>query len=143
MKQQLAEIASSCWYCVGIKGVSSLVIGGYAFLFGFQNTETVCGIVALVVFDLLTGMIAARRNGQKIESKKAWKTAVKLAAYGMLLSASYVTTKIIPDVGFIFTVMAAFLALTELISVLENTGKMGYSIPNKLLGQLEHIRDDK
>lgn len=133
---------ASCWYCAGVKAALSFIVGAYAFLFGVQNTETVTAIVVLVIFDLITGVMAARKNGEPVSSRKAWKTAVKMGAYGMLMSAAYLTTRAIPGVGFVFTVMAAFLVLTELISVLENTGKMGYAIPKKLLGQLEHLRDD-
>ncbi len=62
----------------------------------------------------------------------------------MLITTARLSEYSLPDViGYLDETIIAFLCLTELISVLENTGKMGYAIPAQLLNKLKSWRDEK
>lgn len=143
IKQYITQISMSCWYCAWFKSLITVLITFVTFLFGAANFDIIFAIVALMTFDLITGVIAAKIRGERIESRRIWKTAVKMAAYGILMSASYLTGKIIPGGDMIFVATSVWLALTELISIMENVGKMGYSVPQKLLNQLQEMRKEK
>jgi phage-related holin len=63
-----------------------------------------------------------------------------------MISASYITESVIGIQAFdvlITEIMATFIAVTELVSILENVGDLGYIIPKKLLGRLKDFRDAK
>lgn len=133
---QTKEIWVSIWSHAVTKTIFSGVLTVAAFLFGEENYEMLLLLGVLVVIDLLTGMIAAVSQGQPIESRKAFKTATKTVVYLLFFSAAFLTHKIVPYSDFIKTGVISFLAITELLSVMENMAKMGYSLPAKLLNQI-------
>lgn len=122
----------------------AIVFSGIAF--GETNAVIFLGIMILCFIDFVTALVREKKLGAKIESKKAVRTAIKIAIYGMLVSAGYVTESIIgahivnlPIAGTI----SGFIAVTELISILENVGQMGYVIPQKLLNLLQDYAKTK
>lgn len=124
------------------KAVVSGIFTVLTFLFGPDNAQLILGIVVLVTIDLITGLLAAKMGTEPITSRKAFKSAFKMAAYGLLVAASHVTEQIVPAQTYIDDAVIAFLAITELISILENTGRMGFAIPKKLLNQLHKMNDN-
>lgn len=107
-------------------------------------TKAMLAIFFLIIFDWITGIFAAKISGEKIKSSKIIRTPIKIVIYFMLISGARIAEYSLPNaVGYLDDAVIAFLALTELISVLENTGKMGYAVPKKLLKKLIFLRDDK
>ena len=116
-----------------------ILIGLYAFLFDIDKKEMMLLVATLVMFDLLTGVFAARKQNITIESRKLIKTPFKLAVYCLLVSTTHLTDvamHIPNDWLNMETMMIGFLAATEGVSILENVGKMGYAVPQKILGVL-------
>lgn len=111
------------------------------YLFGADNLFIVKAILALIIMDGITGIFAAYKVGDEIRSSRAVRSAYKLAIYGLLLSASHLAGVVTFDTNFVVIIMSTFLALTELISIIENAGRMGFAIPKKLLNQLQEWRD--
>lgn len=143
MKLHLIEILNGfCSTCALKTGVSAIA-GTASYLVGVQNQLAVQSLVVLISFDLITALIAKKKLGEPIESRKALKTVTKLTIYGLFVSAAYLTETIIPGVTFLDSVALSYLAITELISIMENVGKMGYSMPQKLLNQLYELKNDK
>ncbi len=124
-----------------IKFVPSLVIPGFGFLFGVGSEKIMLALLVLVMMDFITGIASAKRAGVPIESRRAVKSAYKVAIYGLLVSAGHLTEGIVPLTTYIEEAVTTFLALTELISIIENAGRMGFAIPAKLLNQLQIWRD--
>lgn len=107
-------------------------------------TKAIVAIFFLILFDWITGIFAAKVSGDVIKSSKIIRTPIKIVVYFMLITGARIAEYSLPEiVGFLDDTVIAFLALTELISVLENTGKMGYAIPKKLLQKLIYWRDEK
>lgn len=141
LKLHTDQIAIRISDSVLLKVAISLSVGIADYFVGTENFTTMGMLFTLIVFDLVTALIAQYKLGNIIESRKALKTATKLFVYTMLVSGTFLTEKIIPGTTFLDNGMISFLAMTELISILENTGHMGYAIPKKMLNRLEDLKN--
>lgn len=128
---------------VYLKALGSGLLSVMGFLFDVNQSVPMTSIIILVIFDTITGIFAAFKTGEKIESKKALRAAIKLFVYSIFISSAYLTGTHLISFPALDGIVMGFIALTELISIMENIGKMGYAIPKKLLNQLESLRDDK
>jgi hypothetical protein len=73
-----------------------------------------------VMLDMITGMIASKKRGEKIESRKMRKTILKLLVYILVASAFYMfQMAVMPAVPFINLVFGLII-ITELKSMTEN-----------------------
>lgn len=133
---------SICTLCLFKVGIGS-IIATFAYLFGTNNNQLLLALVVLVAFDFISAMGGAYKQGVPIESRRALKSASKLVVYGLFISAGHMTSLIVFDSSFIENSILAFLALTELISIMENIGKMGYVVPQVLLNQITDLRDKR
>lgn len=140
VKTQVSEILGSASSLAVLKLPGTFLVGTAEWLFGVGNIASLQMLLALIVIDLITAIGAAFKTGKHIESRKALKTVTKMVVYGAMASAAHLSG-VVMDAGFIVTATLAFLAVTELISIIENAGKMGYAIPNKLLNKLTELRD--
>ncbi len=125
-----------------VKFLPSIFLPIVGVLFGFESQTILRSLFILIIIDFITGIISAYVAGEVIKSRSAIRSAYKTAIYGMLVSAAHLTEQVTPFQTFIEETVVTFLALTELISILENTGKMGFAIPKKLLSKLHKLRDE-
>lgn len=137
----LSDIAISLYTYLSWKIILSILTSAFVFFFGISHTEILKMLLALTGIDMISGMIAAWKSGYPIESRKALKSATKVAVYGLLISAAVLTEKIVPGITYMDEAVISFLALTELISVVENIGTAGYAVPMKLLNRIKELRD--
>lgn len=135
----LTLLAPKMWFS------ALFAVGGL--LFSADAPMILSGIIVLVIFDTVTGVMGAWMRRERVESRRLLRGAFKLVVYAMLLSAAYITDVIAGFAGntwlSIEYAVASFLAATEFVSIVENTGKMGYVVPKKLLNQLEIFRIKK
>ena len=129
---------------VGIKAVVALAVSVYGFAFDALKNDIILALFVLTFFDFVTGIIAAKMTKERIQSARVFRTALKIFVYSMMISGAYLGEKIVPITSaFLDETMLGFLALTELISLIENVGRMGYVVPQKLLNKLEELRGDE
>ena len=106
---------------------SSTVWGGYlaavlgwAMSFILPISDFLVLTSALVILDLITGLLAAKRRGEKIRSRALMRTTIKLTLYFAAMLATegvqYVFAKNVP----LPYITAFTIAITELKSLLEN-----------------------
>lgn len=148
---------SSLIYCINvfskvcehaaIKTFATAGLVSVSFLFDGALALQMQALFVLVILDFIFAIAAAHKtDGQKVESRKAIKTVYKLVLYFGLVSAANVTELALPGIfilqGIDETVIA-FLALTELISVLEHAAEYGLDVPKRLLGQLKEYKSKK
>tara|TARA_R110001592_G_scaffold74778_3_gene226844 strand:- start:5290 stop:5724 length:435 start_codon:yes stop_codon:yes gene_type:complete len=77
-------------------------------------------LIILIIIDLITGIIASIKKSSPFQWSKIFNTLNKLIIYCLILLAAWVIeSKIIPSIPFM-RLVAGFLALTELRSILEN-----------------------
>lgn len=124
-----------------MKVIPAIVLPTFGFFFGFGSEQILLAMMFLVVMDFITGVASAKMSGQAIRSRLAVRSAFKIAVYGLLVSAGHLTEGIVPGNLFIEEAVTTFLALTELISIVENIGKLGFAVPARLLNQLQDWRD--
>lgn len=148
MKEENITYIGSMFYkiCENIM-LKCIFVGGLVVSEFFLDTVLAKSMVALfflILFDWITGMFAAHVNKEKIKSLKILRTPIKIGIYFMLITVARLSEYSLPDVmRYLDETVIAFLALTELISNIENVGKMGYAIPQKLLAKLKSLRDKK
>lgn len=141
IKVQFVQICSRIGDYFSLKVPLALLVGFSDFLLGPESHPITLMLVTLIIFDFITAVMVAIRRGEPIESKRALQTVTKIVVYGVFLSASHLTEQIVPGNTFLDETASSFLAITELISVIENVGHLGYAIPKKLLNRLEEIRE--
>jgi phage-related holin len=78
-------------------------------------------VLVLIVCDLITGVLAARKRGESIKSAGIGRTIVKLVIYELaiglsFLAETYLMGPLIPA----SKIAASLIGTTELLSVLEN-----------------------
>ena len=86
---------------------------------------TLITVMVLVLVDLMTGILAARKRGEKITSSGLKRTVIKFFVYEIVimlgfLTEQYLTGEIVPVVK----VLGGLVGLTELKSVLENAEEL-------------------
>lgn len=139
---QLKEVFGALGHFLDIKLALSLILTLASFLFGVDMQTAMISLVVLMVFDLIMGTTAAcMKTGEGLSSRKAAKTPLKFGVYLLLVSAAHLTDSAIFNGLYIQETMIAFLALTELISILENAGRMGIAVPQKLMDKLKEVRE--
>lgn len=125
------------------KCVASFFFSYYVFFFDIHLIEAAKALLVLIMVDFLTAMFAAKKSGEEIKSSRVFRTPIKILIYFMLVSVTHLMETVTPILSILDETMMTFLALTELISIIENTGRMGYAVPQKLLNKLRDMRDDK
>jgi phage-related holin len=76
-------------------------------------------------------------TGETISSAKVFRSAIKTMIYVMFISAAHLMEMTTPILSFADELVLSFLAVTELISILENVGKMGFAVPKRFLNTLQ------
>lgn len=141
VKNQTREVFGAIPNFLALKVPTTLIVGAAGWLFGSQNVEMVGILTAMIALDLITAIISEFKQGNPIESRKALKTVTKTVVYGTMVAGAHLCGKVI-GVTFLDGAVTSFLAVTEFISILENIGKAGYSIPNVLLNRLQMMKEE-
>ena len=83
---------------------------------------------ALVICDLITGVMAARKAGQPITSKGIKRTVVKLLVYDLAILLAHITEVYLTQHSIpVLNVVTSIIGITELKSCLENLQKISGS----------------
>jgi toxin secretion/phage lysis holin len=122
------------------KLAAGVVFSVGSFFFDSLHTDALYALFALIIFDFLAALLAAYRGRVPIESRKVFKTALKIAVYFGVVSAAYITETAVP-ISLIDEVILGFLVVTELISILENAAKAGFAVPTGLLRVLTDYKN--
>ena len=117
-----------------------------SFFFGDMEVAFLVGLGVLVTFDLITGILAARKsNDDFILSRMIASTGIKAGVYLMCISAGSITEnsiKHLPDgLKLINDGILGVFILSELTSILENAGLMGYNTPKRLLKKIKNVQN--
>ena len=115
-----AMVAYSQLKCAGAIGVLT-----YSFFFGDIEKQIISAVVVLALFDMITGVMAAVKSGKSVESKKLFKTSIKLFVYMLMISAGHLTESAIGYELKVDEIITAVIAITEIISILETLHEWG------------------
>ena len=115
------------------KFLGAALLSMFDFMFGLGNQNLLMALFTLIIIDMLTGIMAAYKQHEIVSSRKAFKTGTKSIVYALFIAAANLVNTIAPWANFTVPTVASFLALTELISIMENSAKLGYSMPQRIL----------
>lgn len=125
-----------------IKIAAALAFAILAYFFDPLEATALVALFALILLDFVYGVAAAKKTGLPITSAKIRRSAIKMAVYFSLIAAAHISEYAIPaQIGFLDETVTAFLVATELISIMENVGRLGFAIPMRLLNQLQNYTD--
>jgi len=117
---------------VGVSGAAvSFLFGGWSTLLGV--------LLAFVVMDYMSGMVAAAIEGVLSSSVGLKGIARKVFIFGMVASAHLVDTAIAQ--GHVFRDAVIFFYLSnELLSIVENSGRIGLPVPDIIRQAVEILK---
>lgn len=117
--------------CAGALGILLL-----QFSFGSIGFQIVVAVIMLIIIDTLTGLIGSYKQGKEITSKRFFDSVIKLLLFPMIIaSASITQTAIGTAILALPQLVAGYLAMHEFLSIIENFGRIGYKIPQKVLNK--------
>ena len=95
-----------------------LVMSIFAVIAPLQETVLAMGFI--IFADMVMGIIASLKIGEKITSKKLRLTATKMVVYNILLLVSFITEKYMVSWVPFTRICLAFLGITEIYSIGES-----------------------
>lgn len=116
--------------------------GGVLFSLVGADTLAYEVVVILTVIDLITGVIVAFQK-KELSSRKGFKTVYKLLLYFMLMIAAHQFGRFVTGFTILEYFIVAYIAGNEMLSLVENSIKLGIPIPiwivQRLKDQLEKV----
>jgi phage-related holin len=139
------------------KAIWAAMASASAWIFPTEAAGSIAiGAGALMTLDMATGWKAAHLRGESTTSQAFSRTLTKALGYFAIIIVADVVGMIIQSLSgaqsamnVVVTAAVTFIALTEAISVLENTSKMGVAGPTwlvavakRLLKENDDIREE-
>ena len=140
MTNSFWKIALSLKEYFSQKSVISFFISFITILTGvnFQLYES---IIILLVLDLITGLMRSVRRRKRIRSYKLINTIKKFILYTIFLISAHQLVKISSLLIWVDEFSASFLAITEMLSIIENLSQAGILIPKWFIKKLQKYID--
>ena len=123
-----------------LKSVVSGIIGIAGFLVG-EFDGLYKALLMLIIADYITGVIVAVVKKQLSSEVGAKGIAKKILMLIVVAVANVLDVQIIGGGAGLRNITIIFSAANEVISLLENTGKLGLPYPPKLLDVLEQVKN--
>lgn len=103
---------------------------------------TIITVMVLTIIDLISGLMAAKHRKEAITSSGLKRTIVKIFIYEAAVLLGYLTEQYMTgDLIPVMKILAGYIGITELTSVLENLEEItGLSILKKLINKLSKSR---
>lgn len=120
--------------------LSKFLLAAFAVLAPIHDMLAAC--LFLVAVDLLTGVIKAVKQKQTLKSSGFRQTLIKLFVYEMAIILGFVTQKFLMNDSMPLTnIIAGYIGLTELLSVMENLNAIsGGQLLKALLEKLGSVQ---
>ncbi|RXZ78225.1 holin [Paenibacillaceae bacterium] len=126
-----------------IKSVVGVIAGFFSILTGIFGIPFVA-LLILMAIDFITALMAAKYTGEGLNSKKGYKGLFK-KTYTILLIGAVAMTEIslLQSNGIVADGIAGAFVVIELVSVVENGGKMGIKFPDKFKDFITQLKNGK
>ncbi|MGF9913753.1 phage holin family protein [Paenibacillus ehimensis] len=119
---------------------SAIAIGGSAASFLFGGWSGLLSILlAFVVFDYVTGVAAGGKEGKLSSEIGLWGIVKKVCLFAVVAIAHLIDTAL-GDAHLFRDATVFYVMANELLSVLENFGRLGVSFPPILQQAIEVLR---
>ena len=128
----LAYLTKKVLHCAELKWMAGVFLSVLTFFFDPLQQLALLALFVLILIDFMLGVAASRYSGNAIKSAKLVRTAIKFTVYFTLIGAARVAEHALPF-NFLDETITGFLVATELLSILENAGRLGFAVPTKLV----------
>ena len=98
-------------------------------------------LIVMLIADYISGIIAAVVN-HELSSKKGWAGILKKCMFLLVVAVGHIVDTAIGGGGALRSLVIGFLIANEGLSIIENAGRCGLPIPQKLLAALEQLKGD-
>lgn len=120
-------------------GTAALLGGAITFLFGGWSS-LLSLFFFIIILDYLSGIGAATITGQGLSSSIGFKGLVKKFATVAIVALSHQIDKVMGTDLIMYGSLYFFIA-NELISIVENYGRMGLPLPQRLKGIIKVLKE--
>lgn len=118
-------------------------VGGFFGWFVGELDGLLYALITFVVVDYITGLMAAGLE-KKLSSGVGFRGIFKKVVIFCLVAVGHIIdTHIIQNGSVLRTAVVFFYLSNEGISILENAGRIGLPVPEKLRSVLEQLREEK
>jgi len=119
---------------------AAAAVGGaiVSFLFGGWSALLTI-LLAFVVMDYISGVLAAGKEGKLSSEVGLWGIAKKVMIFG-IVAAAHLVDRALGDAHLFRDAAIFFFLANELLSVIENSGRLGVPIPSMLRRAVEVLR---
>jgi toxin secretion/phage lysis holin len=119
-----------------IVAISGTVI---TYIFGGWDTALIV-LVVMMALDYVTGLTAAAIN-KELNSNIGFKGLLRKALIAAVLIVAVLLDRLLNEGTWVFrTLVCYFYIANEGLSILENVGKCGVDLPDKLVNSLEQLK---
>lgn len=109
--------------------------------FGADNNKVLYALIILVTLDYITGVCVAIKD-KKLSSSIGAKGIINKVVIFIMVSLSHVVDSYLLSSGVALErITILFYCANEAISILENAGKIGVPLPEKLLAHLNSFKE--
>jgi toxin secretion/phage lysis holin len=115
-----------------IGSIAGFLFGGWSFLLTFLAIAT--------VVDYITGIWAGSKEG-KLSSKVGFKNIPKKVMIFVLVAIAHMLDTALGENHLFRDATIFFYLSNELLSILENTGRMGVAVPDQLKRAIQVLKD--
>src|SRR5690606_28736277 len=135
-KKELIYLDNAIKIAVGLGGgLASFLWGGWSTLMGI--------LLAFVFIDYATGLFASALEG-RLSSKVGFKGIFKKVMIFAIVAVAHLIDEALGGQNDIFRDATIFFYLAnELLSILENAGRAGLPVPDKLQNAVDVLKNDK
>ncbi len=122
-----------------IVAISGTVI---TYIFGGWDTALIV-LVCMMALDYVTGLTAAAIN-KELNSNIGFKGLLRKALIAAVLIVAVLLDRLLNEGTWVFrTLVCYFYIANEGLSILENVGKCGVDLPDKLVNSLEQLKNNE
>ncbi|GEN84024.1 holin [Sporosarcina luteola] len=129
-----------------LKSVPSLFVGILTFLYGGWSVLLAI-LVALVVIDYITGMLASALKGELRSNVGLLGVARKVFIFAMVTVAHLIDLLLIENgiesSEVVMTMVIVFYAINEILSITENAGRIGLPVPEYIKNAIAILKNKK
>lgn len=115
------------------------ILSFLVFLFGARD-NLIISLVIIVVFDYITGVLVAIKN-KKLNSKVGFTGIIKKMLYFLAVALGVRLDELTGTNGVCRSMIIYLFVANDSISILENLGKYGIKMPNKIKEILEQLKE--
>jgi phage-related holin len=111
----------------------------------FPVKSVILATLALVLADLITGLIAAKKRGESLNSAGLRRTVTKICVYEAAVCLGFLAEQYLTGPGIpLAKWVASFIGITEFTSIAENLNSIsGGQLLSSLIARLGSVNDSR